>query len=87
MMEVLHRIIRVGSSGWEYEADQRHAEILIKTLNMEHANPVCTLGEEDRWMKGKKKEDAFSTADTSISSHTATSSRASFCTEGLERRD
>ena len=40
--KVLKRIIRVNSSGWEYEVDQRHAGILIKTLNVEHANPVCT---------------------------------------------
>ena len=38
--KVRNRIIRVSSSGWEYEADQRHGEILIKALNMEHANPV-----------------------------------------------
>ena len=53
--KVLHRIICVSSCGWEYEADQRHAEIIIKTLNMEHTNPICTLREE-RWMTGSEKE-------------------------------
>ena len=27
---ILHRIIRVTSQGWEYEADQRHADLIIQ---------------------------------------------------------
>ena len=50
---VLNRIIRVGSRGWQYEPDQRHAEILIKTMGLENAKPVKTPGEEEN----KKEEE------------------------------
>ena len=42
---VLNRTIRT-SQGWEYEADQRHADILVKEMNLENANGVKTPGEE-----------------------------------------
>ena len=28
-VKVLNRIIRVTAEGWEYEADQRHAELIV----------------------------------------------------------
>ena len=27
--KVLNRVIRVGKEGWEYEPDQRHAELIV----------------------------------------------------------
>eukprot|EP00973_Karenia_brevis_P063093 8772144-Karenia_brevis.AAC.1 len=39
---VLNRVVRVTEDGWEYEADQRHADLLIKGLNMESAKSVKT---------------------------------------------
>jgi hypothetical protein len=54
---VLNRIIRVGGEGWEYEADQRHADLLIKMLNMEKANEVKTPGEDAKpWMDEENAE-------------------------------
>ena len=44
---VLNRIIRVCSLGWQYEPDQRHAEIIIKTLGLGSSKPVKTPGEEE----------------------------------------
>ena len=53
---VLNRIIRVGPEGWEYEADQRHAEIIVKELRLEGAKAVSTPGEDEKkWEEGKNK--------------------------------
>ena len=35
---VLNRIVRITGAGWEYEADQRHADLLVEGLNMTNAN-------------------------------------------------
>ena len=53
---VLNRIIRWTPRGWEYEADQRHAELIVRGMGMESAKPVntqekmCQLGS---WKKRK----------------------------------
>ena len=43
---VLNRILRWTSSGWEYEADQRHAELIFRGMNLEGAKAVKTPGED-----------------------------------------
>ena len=43
---VLNRIIRWTARGWEYEADQRHAELIIREMGMEGAKSVKTPGED-----------------------------------------
>ena len=49
--KVLNRVIRRTKDGWEYEADQRHGELLIKKLKLEHAKGVTTPGEGEKpWM-------------------------------------
>ena len=45
---ILNRVIRVTSEGWEYEADQRHAELIIKGLGLQTANGVKTPGQDQR---------------------------------------
>ena len=46
-MRVLNRVITWDSRGITYEADQRHAEIIIKTLGLEDSKQVATPGERD----------------------------------------
>ena len=43
---LLGRIVRLTPEGWEYEADQRHAELLAKSLNLEAAKGVKSPGED-----------------------------------------
>ena len=43
---VLNRIIRWTQKGWEYEADQRHAELIVREMGMESAKSVKTPGED-----------------------------------------
>ena len=44
---ILNRIIRVTPKGWEYEADQRHADIIVQELNLRKARSVKTPGEDE----------------------------------------
>ena len=47
-VRVLNRVFRYMEQGWEYEADQRHAEIIINDLDMKNANPVASAGEDEK---------------------------------------
>ena len=41
-IQILNRTLRWTKEGITYEADQRHAEIVIKEMNMKKANAVST---------------------------------------------
>ena len=43
---ILNRIIRWTREGWEYEADQRHADLILQDLNLKDCNAVTTPGED-----------------------------------------
>ena len=43
-MRILNRILRIDSEGLKYEADPRHAEIIVKSLGIESAKPVISPG-------------------------------------------
>ena len=43
-MRVLNRIVRITPDGLLYEADPRHAEMLIKAFKLEGSKPVVTPG-------------------------------------------
>ena len=45
--KILNRVIRAVPSGWEYECDQRHAEIILEELQLQGCKPVVTPGVED----------------------------------------
>ena len=44
----LNRILRYTASGWEYEPDQRHAELIVKELGLDTANGLSTPGDKLR---------------------------------------
>ena len=47
---ILNRIVRWTPYGWEYEADQRHAELIVKAMGLEECGSVTTPGEgEPTW--------------------------------------
>ena len=60
---VLGRIIRVTPSGWEYEADPRHAELLIKGMRLEAANGVKCPGEDPRAWEIEENGEPLSVAE------------------------
>ena len=50
-IRVLNRVICWTKDGLTYEADQRHAEILVKELELENAKPVTTPGAREDVIK------------------------------------
>ena len=42
---ILGRIIRATENGWEYEADPRHAEVIIQELGLQEAKGVASPGD------------------------------------------
>ena len=55
-VRVLNRIIRWTPQGWEYEADQRHGEIIVRETEMEDATPTTTPSTEDKEEAGDQEE-------------------------------
>ena len=47
-IKMLNRIIRATPEGWEYEADQRHAELLIQAMGVQGCKGIGSPGEEDK---------------------------------------
>ena len=43
---ILGRVLRITEDGWELEADQRHAELVVRQLGLEGARPVTSPGED-----------------------------------------
>ena len=43
---VLNRVIRATEEGLQYEADQRHADIIVQAMKMSDCKPVTTAGED-----------------------------------------
>ena len=54
---ILNRIVRVTENGWEYEPDQRHAEIVIKEFGLENAKEVAMPTEPEK--KWEEEENAM----------------------------
>jgi hypothetical protein len=80
---VLTRVVRVTPEGWEYEADQRHAELIVKTLGLEESKEVSTPGEDDKpW---KEEEEAELLKGVQAREYRALSARANYL--ALDRSD
>ena len=47
-VRVLNRIMRWTHEGWEYEADQRHGEIIVRETGTEEAKEVTTPTAEEK---------------------------------------
>ena len=81
--KVLNRVIRADSSGWHYEADQRHADYIIKAMNLEGAKEVGTPGEEEKPWKEAEGEEKLS--DREATNFRALAARANYL--ALDRPD
>ena len=80
---VLSRIIRATQAGWEYEADQRHGEMIIKAMNLQDANPVSSPGEEPS--RGMDEAEGEKLEPKIASEYRALAARANFL--ALDRLD
>ena len=45
---MLNRIVAVSKEGWSYEADQRHAELIVQGLGLSEAKGIGVPGEDER---------------------------------------
>ena len=54
--ENLNRVIRAVPAGWEYESDQRHAEIILEELQLNECKPVGTPGVEETFKRSAEDE-------------------------------
>ena len=45
---ILNKIVRVTDEGWEYEPDQRHADMIVNSLGLQDAKPVDSPGEDEK---------------------------------------
>ena len=55
---MLNRVLRVGADGWEYEPDQRYAELIIEGMGLSSAKPVGTPGEDEKkWEEEENDEE------------------------------
>ncbi len=51
------RVVTLCEGGIRYEADPRHAEIIIEALDLTEAKPVSTPGsDDDSGVKGEERE-------------------------------
>ena len=60
---ILNRIVRATQAGWEYEPDSRHAEILIKELNLVGAKGVSSPTEEEKMHELEANEEVMDAKD------------------------
>ena len=74
--KVLIRIIRVDKDGCFFEADQRHAEIIVKQMGMVEAKASATLGEDAKpW---EEEEDAVELSQPEASTYRGVAARAKY---------
>ena len=68
-VRILNRVISWTDDGIQYEADQRHAEVVIRQLGLEGAKPVSTPGSRDDAGKLSAPATAATTTTTTTSQH------------------
>ena len=61
---VLNRVIRMTKEGWENEADQRHAELIIQEQKLGDAKAVSTPGEEEKQHEKDMNDEPLSRMET-----------------------
>ena len=81
--KVLNRVLRLCEGGWEYEADQRHAEMVVKTLGLEEARSVQTPCEDERVQHEEEEEQYLSGSD--VTTYRALAARINYL--ALDRAD
>jgi hypothetical protein len=74
---LLNRIIRASpDGGWEYEADSRHAEIIVKQLGLDKSKGVSSPGESPgRW---EDEENSVPLVGSEIRGYRALAARANY---------
>ena len=53
----LNRVIRVSDDGWEYEADQRHADLIIKETGTDKLSPLSRPGGDTKTIEEEEQSE------------------------------
>ena len=61
---LLNRVLRCTAHGWEVEADQRHADMIVQELDLSNAHGVITPGECEPRRKEGENDEELSPAET-----------------------
>ena len=54
---ILNRVIRVSENGWEYEADQRHADLIIRETGADKMSPLSHPGGDKRTIEEEEQRE------------------------------
>ena len=54
---ILNRVIRVTSEGWEYEADQRHADLIIQEMGASKMSTLSHPGGDKKVIEDEEKSE------------------------------
>ena len=60
---ILNRIVRVTPHGWEYEPDQRHADLIVDMMNLGCAKEVTTPYEDEKDRDQESGDEELPTKD------------------------
>jgi hypothetical protein len=77
-MRILNRVVRWTPDGLTWEADQRHAEILIRELGMSEANPVVSPGIKNRNSEEEEEEEKGKLEEAEATRFRALAARANY---------
>ena len=82
---VLNQIIRATEEGWEYEADQRHGEYIIRAMRLMEAKGVSSPGEDDK--TGLEGHEADALDKQTATEYRGLAARANFLDSVFNERD
>ena len=54
---ILNRVIRVSENGWEYEADQRHADLIIRETGADKLSPLSHPGGDKKTIEEEERSE------------------------------
>ena len=76
--KILNRVVRATESGWEYECDQRHVEIILEHLRLTEAKPLGTPGVEETTAKNSEDDAEIPLSAPEVSMYRAVVARANY---------
>lgn len=62
----LNRILRVAEDGWEYEADQRHADLIVQETGADGTSTLTHPGGDKKVMEEEDKSEELVGAEATM---------------------
>ena len=74
----MHRIIRITEDGWEYEAGQRHADLIVQETGAATMSTLTHPGGEKKTMEEEEEEDSVEIVGAEATRFKAVAARANY---------